>query len=209
MNNAVLRVQKREAVGGSKVKRLRAKGYIPAVIYGKEVDSTPIAIKISDFREALSQNGKNAVFNVELEKDKTIPVVIAEIQNEIVKEGYLHVDLQQVSLTEKRKNSVPIRLIGTPDGIVVHNIDEIEVECLPLDTPEFVEGDISKLVIGDTLSVGDLKLPDNVTVLNDLQDTIVSITEVKQVVEEDEGAEEGVAEETEQSTAENAPVEGE
>lgn len=204
MNNAVLKVEPREAVGGGKVKKLRAQGYIPAIVYGKEIDSTPVAIKLSDFREGLAKNGKNAVFNVELENGKTFPMVIKEIQYDILKNDYLHVDLQQVSLTEKRKATVPVRLLGSPDGIVVHHIDEIEVECLPLDMPEYIEADISGLTIGDNLFAKDLKLPENVELVSDPEDVIVSVTEVRQAAEAEEGeaAEEGAAEAAAGDTAE-------
>jgi large subunit ribosomal protein L25 len=194
MNNAVLKIEPRKALGGGKVKRLRANGYVPAVVYGKEVDATPLAIKVSNLRESLVKNGKNAVFNIELENGKLYPVVIKEIQYDILKNGYQHVDLQQVSLTEKRKASVPVRLVGSSEGILVHQIDEIEVECLPLETPEYIEADISHLTVGSNLVAGDLKMPENVTLLSDPENVIASITEVKQIA--DEGEDEGGETET-------------
>ena len=195
MNNTMLKVESRQALGGGQVRKLRSGGYIPAVVYGKEINSTPVAIKVADFRESLTKNGRNAVFSIELGEGKTYPVVIKDIQRSVLKNEYMHVDLQQVSLTEKRKTSVPVRLIGTPDGVVVHNIDQVEVECLPLDAPDHIEADISNMKIGDALTAADLKMPENVVLVSSEQDVIMSVTEAKQAsVEAEEGEEENAAE---------------
>jgi len=185
MRNASLKVEPRKALGGAKVRRLRKEGYIPAIVYGKEIEPTPVTIKVSDFRESLAKNGRNAVYNVELKGGKAFPIVIREIQLDAIKGNYTHVDLQQVSLTEKRRASVPVRITGTlAEGVILHQMDQVEVECLPLDTPEYIEADISLLKIGDSLTAKDLKLPANVEMLSSPEDMIATVTEIRQNIEE-------------------------
>jgi large subunit ribosomal protein L25 len=207
--SGILLIEKRDAVGGAKVKRLRKSGFIPAVIYGKGFDSTPVAVKKSDFREGIIKNGKNAVFNVELEKGKPFPIIIKEMSYDNLKNEYVHIDLQAISLTEKRRAMVPVRITGrdaieASKRVLVHQMNEVEIESLPLDTPEYFEADASQLQPGESFSAGQLVIPDNVVLVSSTDDVIFSITEARQIVEETEeaGEEAGAAEGTEGAESE-------
>jgi len=178
MENVALKIEKRELIGGRKVKKLRDKGFIPAVVYGKGMEPVPAAVRLPEFRESLSQKGKTAIFELALGDDKPFPAIIKEIQYDSVKKSYLHVDFQRISLTEKIKTMVPVKVTGSVQGAVISQLmDEVEVECLPLDTPAHIEVNVSGLEAGDHITAGDLKLPEKVALLTEPEVVIVSITE--------------------------------
>jgi len=200
----LLNVGIRDEIGGGKVNRLRHRGYIPAIIYGKGKDAIAAKIKISDLRSAISKHGRNTVFKVDLPEadlsnQNSIPIIIKEVQNNVITGEITHVDLQIISLTEVRRAEVPVRINGreTVEAshlIVIQQVDEILVKSLPQDTPQFVEIDVSTLSLGDSITAGQIELPENVDLESDADQVIVTITEVKEIVEDDEdiGHEESV-----------------
>lgn len=197
MGNNVLKLEERQAIGGSRVKRLRKSGYVPAVIYGKSINSVAVQVKKSKLREFLTKNGKNAVFTAEFENGESYPALVKEVEYDVIKNEFLHVDFQQVSLTEKIKATIPIRIIGREavkrvQGVLAQQLDEVEVECFPQDMPQYIEVDVSDMAIGESLTAEELKIPEEVTLLTEPDAVILSIISSK--MEEDE-AEEDVAEE--------------
>lgn len=182
MKSAVLKIEPREQKGGRKAKSLRRSGYIPSVIYGKEIAPVSSKIKVSDFRDSLQKGGRNAVFSVDLGEGNTYSVVIRDIQYDALKNDFMHIDFQQVSLTEKRTAEVPVRIVGRESveaaaNIINQMLDVVEVECLPQDTPEAVEIDVHGLSAGDTVLADQIKLPANVTLLTSLDEAVVKINE--------------------------------
>jgi large subunit ribosomal protein L25 len=208
----ILKIEKRDAIGGTKVKRLRKSGLIPAVIYGRNFDSTPVAVKKSDLRESIIKNGKNAVFNVELKKGKPFPIIIKEMSYDNLKNEYVHIDLQAISLTEKRHAMVPVRIVGreaieASKRVIVHQMNEVEIECLPLDTPEYFEAEASELQPGESFTAGQLFIPENIVLVSSPDDVIFSVTEARQIVEETEEAEAGEEAEADEGAEETKPEE--
>jgi large subunit ribosomal protein L25 len=190
----LLNVTIRDAIGGGRVKRLRHEGYIPAIIYGKGIDAISTKIKTSELRTAINKYGRNTVFQVSLPEQDSFYVVIKEAQHDVITEEIIHVDLQSISLTEKRRAQVPVRIVGRETVevghlILIQQLDEIEVECLPQETPQFVEIDVSELSLGDSITAGQIELPENVTLETDADQLIVTVTEVREVAEEDEETE--------------------
>lgn len=190
MMNVSLKLEERLAVGGGKVKRLRDSGYVPAVFYGKQIDPMTVMVKASEFRDFLSKHGRNVVFNADLDNGKSFPALIKDIQMGVIKNEYVHVDFQQISLTEKVQMNVPVRLIGREaveraEGIVVQQIDEVIVLCLAQDIPQVIDVDISYMGIGDSLTAGELKLPEGVTLVTEPDDLILSIASGMEEMEEE------------------------
>lgn len=211
----LLNIGIRDEIGGGKVNRLRREGYIPAIIYGKGIDAIPTKIRISELRTAISKHGRNTVFKVDLpetdlpNKDN-IPIIIKEMQNNVITGEITHVDLQMISLTEERRAEVPIRIRGRETVevshlIVIQQMDEIVVKCLPQDTPQFVEINVSELSLGDSITAGEIELPEGVNLESDTDQVIVTITEVREAVEDDEDVEHGeVAEDAIDTDAEDS-----
>jgi large subunit ribosomal protein L25 len=183
---------------GKQVKALRRNGRLPAVIYGHEV--APIAIDL-DVREASRiLAGMTSSQFIKIDVDGiTHTALIREKQRHPVRGNLLHVDFLAVSMTEKLRASVTIEIVGDApaardyNGIVVTVVEIVEVECLPRDLPERIIVDISTLVeIGDAIYVRDIDLPEEVSVLTDIDEVVVLVTApAMEEKEEEEELEEG------------------
>jgi large subunit ribosomal protein L25 len=165
---------------GKQVKQLRVESLIPAVIYGPMLD-TPVHIQIPEreLRFSLREAGGTNLIEINLGKDK-INVLVRDVQRAILTGELVHVDFYAVDLTVKITADVPISVVG--DAPIVHSgeamlitaITSIQVECLPNEIPQEVTLDISALnEIGVALTVADLAVPGNVTVLEDPDTTVV------------------------------------
>lgn len=160
-----LKSKVRAGLGKEAVKKLRVQGLIPAVVY-KGSDSLNIEVLAKDFLEVIhTKAGENVVVKLQVEGKKTPrTAIIKEIQYHPVKGDVLHVDFNEISLTEALTVKVPIAAKGEAQGIkeggvLEHVIWEVEVECLPTQIPENISVDVTALKIGDSILVKDLPLP--------------------------------------------------
>ena len=197
MEKTVLQAQKR-TVTGKQVQQLRRQGLLPAVVYGHGVEQpVPITLEAHGAGLILPRLTSSSIVTIRLD-GQDIPVLVREKQKNYIKNTYIHVDFQAVSLTEKIRTYVNIHFFGTSPAVkdyqaaVVTNMEEIEVEALPNDLPERIDVDLSKLVkLFDAIHVRDLALPAAVTVLSDPDDIVAVATATK---EETEAGEAGVVE---------------
>jgi len=190
MEKINLKAKLRDELGKEAVKKLRAQGLIPAVVY-KGKNSLNIKVPSKDFLEVIhTKAGENVVVNLQVEAKKpSRTAIIKETQYHPVRGDILHVDFNEISLTEVLTVKVPIAVKGEAQGIkeggvLEHALWEIEVECLPTQIPENVPVDVSPLKIGDSILVKDLHLPGGVKVLSDPETTVVSLA-VPRVEEEE------------------------
>lgn len=186
-----VQINQRGRASSSANKRLRKSGYLPGAISGKEIESVSVSIKKDDFRNMLNTSGRNGVFKLQLPNQDPYTVVVKEIQNDTISREILHVDFHNISLTEEIQTDVTIRFTGMESLekkrlLLSSSLDAVTVKCLPQDTPETINIDVSNLGKGDTIKVGDLKLGDGIVAQNDADDVIVVITEPRgQAVEEE------------------------
>ncbi len=150
-------------VTGRKVKTLRSKGVTPANIYGKDVKSTSIQVKVKEFREVFKKAGETGIIEITIGKDKR-PVLVHNVQVHPVTGDIIHIDFHQVNLKEKVSAQIPVEIIGESPaeksgiGTVVLLMQELEVEALPTDFPDKFEVDATKLEnVDQTVKVADLK----------------------------------------------------
>jgi large subunit ribosomal protein L25 len=178
--NIKLEAKPRAERGKNAARRLRAAGLVPVTVYGGGSESTSTTIVKREFAALMRAHGRNMIFTLKVDGDST-PVKIAELQLDPVKGSLIHLDLMRISLTEKSKFDLPIRIIGEADGvknsggildIVTHSL---EVRCLPLDLPPAIEVDVTKLEIGDNLKVGDLQIDEKIEVLDDAEKVIATV----------------------------------
>lgn len=172
-----LSVQARPHVGRSAVKKLKAQGIVPAVIYGGKTKPQHLQVASRDISRLLSHaSGENILVDLEIESDggkSSSMALIQEVQHHPLGGRILHVDFRAVSMDQKIQAEIPIEPEGTPDGvknfggILEQSIRTLEVECLPKDLPEVLIVDVSKLGIGDSIHVSDITLPEGVSALND------------------------------------------
>lgn len=191
MEKVVLKATKR-TITGKQVKQLRRKGLLPAIIYGHNMDPTPISLDAHDAGLILPKLTSSSIVTIDLE-GKQIAALVREKQRNFIKNFLTHVDFQAVSLTEAIRTYVSLHFSGTApavkdfQAIVVTNLNEIEVEALPADLPERIEVDLSKLTaIGDAIYVKDLVVPAGVEVLTDGDEVVVVATGATEEKEETE-----------------------
>ena len=207
----------RTDLGSAESRRLRREGLIPGVLYGH---SKPVAIAVAerDLRTALTgRGGMHAVLDLTVDGGGSHSAILKEFQVSKVRGKLTHVDLQEVRLDQPIQTAVSVRLIGEPlgvkeGGVLSQVTNEVHVEALPLEIPEHLDIDVSGMQIGDTLRLSALKVPDNVTLLDNLEETVLATVAIQtravevepevEVVEGEEGEEGGEAESPEPGAAE-------
>jgi len=202
-------VAQREKLGSAESRRLRKEGLVPGVLYGNgEPISTSTAER--ELRRALTgASGLHSILDVEIDgKGQTHASILKEYQVDPVRGGVTHVDLQEVRLDRAINASVTVELVGGDDapgvregGVLSQPLREVTVEALPLEVPERIELDVSGMELGDTLRISDLTAPEGVTLLDDPELVMATVTAPTKVVEP-EPTEEELAEGEEGELAE-------
>ena len=166
-DRATLKAEERTEFGSRTSRRLRREGLVPGVVYGAGEAARPFQVSARAVRDVLVHGA--ALFDVEIEGQGTVPVVIKEQQRDPVRGELLHLDLHEVKLDEKIQADVTIELLGTEDapgvkegGVLEHVTHEITIEALPTEIPESIAADVSGMVIGDTLQLEALIAPEGV-----------------------------------------------
>jgi large subunit ribosomal protein L25 len=181
MDAVELKAESRE-VNGRHVKELRRQGLVPAVIYGRGVETEQVQIEAKALQRVLSIAGTHQLIALQVGDERPRMTLAREIQRDPVKRHYLHVDFYAVRMDEKVKAQIPIVFKGVSpavaeqDGVLTHGLDELEIECLPSDLINAIEVDISSLAaLNDSIAVSDLQLPSTITVLSDPDSMVVRI----------------------------------
>jgi len=187
MEEIILDVEPREELGRAKVKDLREKGFIPAVVYATGKASQAIKVPRREFLHLLHQyHLENTLINLKVKDDKKQKAracLIKEIQYHPVIGDIIHLDFNEISLTKNIKVNVPVVVKGEPVGVKQEGgsleqiLWEIEVECLPTDIPKQIEVDASHLKMGESIHIKDITLPSKVKVLNDPEAKVLSVVE--------------------------------
>lgn len=210
MDKFTLSATKR-TVTGRKVKKMRLSGKIPANIYGKKVKSEAIEITEKEFLAVFAKAGETGLIELKVDGSSR-PVLIHNLQYHPVLGSILHADFYQVDLKEKVTAKVPVVLIGEAPavkdkvGVILHLINELEVEALPSDLVDKIEVDVTKLAqIGDGIKVSGLSVSDKIKILNDAGLEIVKVAPLVSKEAEKMAAEEAAAA---AAAAASAPVAG-
>ena len=200
-------------VTGKAVRKLRAAGRLPAVVYGHGVDSTNVTIDAHEFDLLRKKAGPNALIDLSVDGKKSDPVLIHDVQIHPVNRRPLHADLFLVRMTEEL--TVDVRLVPTGEstavtqlnGTLLHPTESVRIKALPDHLPQSIEYSIDSLVDFDaTINVRDLTIPDDVTLLTDPDEIIAKVQAPRIEVEEEPVAAEG--EEAAEGEAGEGAVEG-
>ena len=202
MATATLNATPRSDVGKGAARKLRASLRIPGVVYGHHREATPLAIDARELDKLLGSIAPGTTV-VELHLGgRMAKTLIREIQRHPFKRQVLHIDFQELVAGEKITVNVPILLIGTAAGVkdggtVEEVMREVSIEVDPANIPNHFEIDISALGINDSVHVSDIKVPEGVEILDDLEATVAVVAPPR--VEEEpvapvEGAVEAAAE---------------
>jgi large subunit ribosomal protein L25 len=194
-----LEVEPRERLGSADARRLRARGFVPGVIYGQGDEAQPFAVAERELRRALTgDHGTHAILDLVIGSSKTRHAVLKDYQQHPTRGRLIHVDLHEVRLDQPIQASVVVELVGEPAGVTAGGVltqvgREVTVEALPMEIPDRLELDVSSLEIGENARVEDLRAPEGVTILDD-PDTMIAgvgqprVEEPEETLEGEEGA---------------------
>jgi large subunit ribosomal protein L25 len=174
-----LDVKSRAAGGSRAARRLCRGGRVPGVLYGGDGESVGFDADARELRLALARSG--AVLDLSVDGAKATPVVLKETQRDPVRGETVHVDLLRVRLDQVIHAVVPLELTGTEDapgvkegGVLEQPTRELNVEALPTAIPESIVHDVGEMQIGDHIGLADVTIPEGVTLLDDLEETVVA-----------------------------------
>ncbi|GAG62078.1 unnamed protein product [marine sediment metagenome] len=199
MKKITLKASKRKILG-KKTKSLRKAGLVPAILYGHKIKNAPLAIDKKEFDRVYKKAGQTTLIDLRVQDEKPQKVLIHETQLDPISDNIVHIDFRQVAMTEKIKTEVPVETGGEApavtelDGSLILNKDTIEIECLPQDLIHEIKVDISGLkTFENRILVKDLKVPENIVILDNPEEVVVLVTpprteeelaELEEVVEE-------------------------
>lgn len=198
METAELKVQIRQEAGKGPARRLRSAGSIPAIFYGQKAQARMLAVKTAELMKLLRAGDENVFIRLSFdEAGQTIEklVMIKEMQTNPVTGRLRHVDFYEISMDQAFTFDVPLHFSGIPVGVenggdLQHLKRDIKVSCLPAQLPDAISVDISNVGIGDALKIGDLSIPEGVTVLDHADIAVVAVSAKKEArVAEPEGEE--------------------
>ena len=193
-NEHKIDINKRDNTGKKAIKQLRKDNNIPGVYYSpSSKESAPIFITQGEYHEAVKSGAR--IFNINVDGKKQT-VLFKSIQYHPVTEKVLHIDLYGIRMDKPVNIKIPVQLTGSPIGVIEEGgvlnqaSNEIEIQCLPADIPEFVETNISELNLGDSINVGSIDVDENITLVTSEDTVVASVThamkEIEPVVEVDE-----------------------
>lgn len=180
VQNIVLEAKKRIIVG-KKVSQLLSTGMVPAVMYGHGFDNVLVSVDAQQFRKVFAKSGYNTVISLQIEGE-ACDVLVHDVTLNPVTDNVVHIDFLRIRKDQKIETAIPIVIVGESTvvkdlgGSLIHELDEIEVRCLPKDLIEKFEIDISTIQEFNTpIRVKDLKIPATLEVLTDMEGMIVTI----------------------------------
>ncbi|MFH2033249.1 MAG: 50S ribosomal protein L25 [Candidatus Margulisiibacteriota bacterium] len=179
MEKRELTAKKRE-VKGKRTRFLRKNGILPAIVYGREMESLSLEINAKDFAKIMGA-GRNVLIDLKIEGGEMLPVLTHDIQINPLNDSILNIDFLRIRMDEKITANIKVVLVGVAPGvkddagILVNPLDEIEVSCLPGSIPEKITIDISTLNIDDAIHISDLPVIEGVEYLTPAQDVVVTV----------------------------------
>lgn len=197
MGELKLNVDLRTGVGKNRVDKLRRdEGLIPGVVYGSGEEPRNVKVDSLVFDKIYKEAGESTLVDLIVD-GATIPVLIKEVQTHPFRNEYIHIDFQQLDMSETVRLTVPLVLIGRDDidveeATLMQQLDEVDLECLPGDIPQSIEIDVSGITLDESIFVSDMDIynDDKFTIWTEGEDLIASLIIPTEEVEEDEDLEE-------------------
>lgn len=188
-----LQAQKREAVGKNKVNKLRQQSIVPGVVYAKDEENINVQVIAKDFERILSKAGTSTIINLDIDGEET-KVLIKSYQTHPFKSEFYHVDFQKIKANEAIRVNIPVVLLGRDEiqvqpSVLIQNIDNVDVECLPKYIPQTADINVVDMQIGDSYTVADLDIAknENITILAEEDEVVCSLQEPQEESLDEEG----------------------
>lgn len=200
METIELKAEIRDDAGKGVARKLRSRGKLPAVIYGKGLEPKKILIDAKNFDHIVLSGSVHHIITINLEENKNkMTTIVKEVQKHPYLDNYLHVDFQSIDIDQEIESVVPVQLVGESlgqkeGGIVQHGVREVHVFGIAKDMPDHLDVDISLLNIGDSIRIADIKIDENLKIVSNPEETVISILPPVKVIEEVPEAEEEVTE---------------
>ncbi len=193
MAEVTLDVEVRNETGKSAGRRLRRSGKVPGVVYGKKVENVDLQMDAGALQKLLQSGGSGGLINLKYDGNKQV-VLVKEVQTDPILGWPLHVDFHAVALDEDVQVDIPVTLTGEDErdsdgGIVSQSLRELSVSCLPASIPESIVVDVSGLAVGESITAGQIALPEGVSLAVDADETVLSIILPRVEAEEEEASE--------------------
>ena len=195
MKSVELTAYQRAAIGRIALKKVRNTGRIPAVIYGRGSKAQSLELNQKDIDHLIHQSvSETRLVDVVIDGDKGTRrlALVQQVQHHPLTGGVLHIDLREVSQTEKVVVNLPVETTGesegvkTGGGLLEHVLFKVRIRALPQDIPEFIEVDVSHVALGETVHLGDITPPPGVEILGDRNIPVVSIAVPREAQAEEE-----------------------
>lgn len=178
-----LRVETRAAMNKTGLKQLRLSGRIPAIVFGTGEDNMMIQLSAKEFGK-WARNGKGGILELRFDDREPLPVLLESVQRDPITREYIHIDFLRININEVVRTRVNLDYIGTAKGAKLGGVVQIqstfiEIESFPDRIPATIPVEISELEIGNSLHVGDLKLPEGVVQISSANELLVSVVTPK------------------------------
>lgn len=179
---------------GKQVRRLRREGWLPAILYGPDAKSRPLQVPAAAAEAVIGQAGTSHLITLTISGEPSaLPVLVRGLQRDPIRRTLLHIDFYRVEMDKPITMEIPIVLVGSSpvverrEGILLQGKQTLEIECLPRDLIEAVEVDLTNLTeVDQQITVGDLRLPPTIRVLDNPEEMIVRVTPLEAVEEIEE-----------------------
>ena len=194
MAHVSLTAQPRDQFGNGPTRRLRQQGRVPGIVYQPGGPSLAFSLSDRDLRRALHE-GRTGVIDLVIGDAPARPVLLKDAQLHPLNLNVVHVDFQEVDLTQEIEAPVQVTLINTPvgvrdGGVLDQPLREVVVSALPDSLPDHLEIDVAELAVGGSVTVADLAAPSGVTIVTDPETVVASVVAPSEVVIEEETGEE-------------------
>ncbi len=192
MADIKLNVELRDGIGKNKVNKLRADNVVPGVVYGKGEEPRTIAIVEKDLHKVYLSAGSSTIIDLVIGSE-TIPVLFKDVQKHPYKNRYTHVDFYMIDMKQSLRIQIPIVLEGRDDivlqpSVLTQQLNEVDIECLPVDIPQSAVANVVDMQYGDQILVKDLDIfgNDKLTFWTDAEELVATLSEPREEEEIEE-----------------------
>ncbi|GIN79215.1 MULTISPECIES: 50S ribosomal protein L25/general stress protein Ctc [Bacillus] len=207
---AILKAEERTDSRRSSLRKIRQSGYVPGVIYGRNLENKSVALDSIELLKILRAEGKNTIINLDINGDQH-SVMVTELQTDPLKDSIVHADFKVVDMEAEMEATVPVNLTGEAEGIkqggvLQQPLYELSVTAKPKNIPQTIEVEISSLEVNDVLTVGDIPSTGDYSYNHEPDEVVASIlppqkqeeTEAESAAQDVEEPEKGTEEEKEE-----------
>lgn len=184
MESANLRAKLRDKSGTGPSHSLRRNNEVPGILYGREINNMLVEFSEMELNNVIRKHGEHAVVNVDI-NGSNVKTMIKEVQRDPINRSLVHVDMKYIKDDERVHTDVPVIIKGeeyvrSRGGIVQKQLGLVSVETTPEKLPKYFVADVSKLNIGEKLTIADVEFGEDITITSDIHSIIASITTAKE-----------------------------